>query len=181
MPVPVLFLVGYRCTGKTTVARLVAERIGWPWVDADALLEERAGKTIREIFAEEGEGGFRQRESAVLEGLCAAGSRVVATGGGVVLSPANRARLRASGTVVWLRADAETIWRRLQGDATTAERRPVLTVGGRAEVEELLRLREPLYRECADWSVDTAGRSPEEVAELVVAAVGPRLAEVGRS
>ena len=175
MPRPVLFLVGYRGTGKTTVARRVAARLGWPWMDADALLEERAGKTIRAIFAEEGEAGFRRREAAILEELCAEGGRVVATGGGVVLSPGNRALLRSAGLVVWLRADAETIWRRLQADATTAERRPALTIGGRAEVEELLRLREPLYRECAGWTVETARHTPEEVAESVVAAVAPDL------
>jgi shikimate kinase len=168
----VIFLVGYRGTGKTTVARLLAERLGRPWLDADAVLEERAGRTIRAVFAEEGEAGFRRRESAVLEDLCRCPGHVIATGGGVVLSPDNRARLRAAGAVVWLTADAETIGRRLRGDASTAERRPALTVGGPEEVRQLLRVREPFYRECAHHRLDTAGRDPGEVAEAIVALLG---------
>ncbi len=171
VPAPALFLVGYRCTGKTTVARLVAERLGWRWLDADAVLEERAGRTVREVFAEEGEAGFRRRESAALEELCRRPGHVIATGGGVVLAAANRDRLRAAGRVVWLTADAETIWRRLQADAATTERRPNLTVGGLEEVRALLRQREPLYRACADHQVETAGRSPGEVAEAVLVAL----------
>jgi shikimate kinase len=157
------FLVGYRATGKTTLARLLAKELGWDWVDADERIEQRCGRNIRQIFAEEGEAGFREHEAAVLEELCRRPRQVVATGGGVVLREANRARLRAAGRVIWLTADAETIWARLQGDPTTAERRPALTVGGLAEVEELLRVREPLYRDCADLIVDTAARSPEEI------------------
>ncbi len=162
-----LFLVGYRGTGKSSVARLLAERLGWQWVDADDVLERRAGRTVRQVFEAEGEAGFRRRESAVLEELCGLRRHVIATGGGVVLSAANRGRLRAAGRVVWLTADAATICRRLEGDGTTGERRPVLTVGGRAEVEELLRAREPLYRAVADLTVDTSGRPPEEVAGAI--------------
>jgi shikimate kinase len=169
---PLIFLVGYRCTGKTTVARLLAERLGWNWLDADALLEEQAGRTIRALFADEGEAEFRRRESAVLADLCRCQRHVIATGGGVVLSPENRARLREAGTVIWLTADAETIWQRLQADVSTAERRPALTVGGLAEIQQLLQVREPLYRACAGWSVDTAGRPPEEVAERILSALG---------
>ncbi len=163
-----VFLVGYRGTGKSTVARLLAERLGWGWVDADEALEKRYGRTIRQLFAEEGEAGFRDKESAVLEELCRGERLVVATGGGVVLREANRARLRAAGRVVWLTADATTISRRLRQDPTTAERRPALTVGGLAEVEELLRVREPLYRASANLIVDTVGRTPEEVAEAIL-------------
>jgi shikimate kinase len=168
-----IFLIGYRGTGKTSVARLLAERLGWEWVDADEVLERTAGRSIREIFAAEGEAGFRDREAAVLEELCGGERLVVATGGGVVLRDANRARLRAGGLVVWLTADAPTIWERLQQDPTTAERRPALTVGGLAEVEALLRVREPLYAACADLVVDTLGRSPAEVLEAIVALVPP--------
>ncbi|MBI1913157.1 MAG: shikimate kinase [Planctomycetes bacterium] len=160
-------MIGYRGTGKSTVARLLAEALGWDWVDADAELEARSGRSIRSIFAEEGEQGFRDREEAVLEDLCARNSVVVATGGGVVLRESNRQRLRAACRVVWLTADADTICRRLAADPSTAERRPALTGAAgacdREEVEELLRQREPFYRACADAIVDTAHHSPEEV------------------
>ena len=84
---------------------------------------------------------------------------------------ANRALLRRSGRVVWLTADVDTLWQRLQGDAATAERRPALTVGGREEVAEVLRVRESLYRDCADLAVYTGGRSPADVAAEVLASV----------
>jgi shikimate kinase len=162
-----VFLVGYRGTGKSTVARLLAQHLGWRWLDADDLIEQRAGRSIRQIFEAEGEAGFRRRESAVLEELCGLGRHVIATGGGVVLSAANRARLKAAGRVVWLTADVPTIRRRLEEDRATAERRPALTVGGLAEIEELLRAREPLYRSVADFAVDTSGRAPEEIAGAI--------------
>ncbi|MCS6851438.1 MAG: shikimate kinase [Gemmataceae bacterium] len=163
----VVFLVGYRGTGKSTVARHLARRLGWGWVDADAVLEERFGRSIRQIFADEGEAGFRAKEAAVLHDLVALSRHVVATGGGVVLRSENRELLRR-GWVVWLTADPDTIERRLSGDAATAERRPNLTVGGRAEIETLLRLREPLYREVAHLTVDTVGRPPDEIAEAIL-------------
>jgi shikimate kinase len=169
---PLIFLIGYRGTGKSTVARLLAERLGWAWVDADALLEARHGRSIRQIFADEGEAGFREREAALLGELCGLRRHVVATGGGVVLRPQNRQRLREAGRVVWLTADPQTIWGRLQQDHTTAERRPALTVGGLAEIEELLRVREPWYRACAHVTVDTAGRSPADVTAAVLSQVG---------
>jgi shikimate kinase len=167
---PLVFLVGYRGTGKSTVGRLLARRLGWGWVDADEALEERHGRTIRQIFAEEDEAGFREKEAALLEELCRGERVVVATGGGVVLREENRRRLRAAGRVVWLTADAPTIWERLQRDPTTSERRPALTVGGLAEVEELLRAREPLYRACADFVVDTRGRAPDDIVAALVRA-----------
>jgi shikimate kinase len=169
-----ILLVGYRCTGKTTVARLLAERLGWDWVDADTVLEARTGRNIREVFAAEGEAGFRTHESAALVELCQRQRHVIATGGGVVLAAENRQRLRQAGWVVWLTADAATLWQRLQQDAATTERRPNLTVGGRVEIEELLHRREPLYRACADVQIDTAGRSPEQVVELILAAWSAR-------
>jgi shikimate kinase len=167
-PCHLVFLIGPRGSGKSTVARLLAERLGWDWVDADDLLERRAGRSIRALFAAEGEAGFRAREAALLEELCGLRRHVVATGGGVVLRPASRELLRASGWVVWLSADADTLWARMQGDATTAERRPNLSGGGRDEVVAVLRQREPLYRACAHLTVSTAERTPAEVASLVM-------------
>jgi shikimate kinase len=159
-----LFLIGPRGSGKSTVARLLAEQLHWQWRDADVELEKRHGQSIRSLFASEGEAGFRDKEAAILAELCRLSRHVLATGGGVVLREDNRDLLRASGRVVWLTADVDTLWRRLQADSSTAERRPALTVGGREEIAEMLRVREPLYRSCADFVVETAGRSPAEVA-----------------
>src|SRR4051812_41592085 len=111
MSPPRLFLVGYRGTGKSTVGRLVAARLGWAFVDADERLEGVAGRSVSELFAVEGEPAFRDRESVVLAELSQREKAVVATGGGVVLRPANRALL-ATGFVVWLTASPDAIWQR---------------------------------------------------------------------
>lgn len=162
------FLVGPRGSGKSTVARLMAGRLGWSWLDADVVLERRAGQTVREIFASEGEAGFRRRESELLAELCGLDHHVIATGGGVVLSAENRERLTRSGVVFWLTGSAEALWRRICADASTAERRPALAGGGLAEVEQILTAREPLYRACAAHAIDTTTATPEEVAERIV-------------
>lgn len=166
-PPSTVFLIGYRGTGKTTTAQLLAGELGWDWLDADQVLEARHGRTIKQIFAEEGEAGFRDKEAALLAELCQVQRHVIATGGGIVLRPENRERLKAAGRVVWLTADPATLWQRIAGDATTAERRPNLTVGGLAEIEQLLQAREPLYREVAQLSVDTGQQTPAEVAEII--------------
>lgn len=158
-----LFLIGPRGSGKSTVARFLANALGWHWLDADEELEKRHDRSIRAIFAAEGEAGFREKEAALLTELCRLQRHILATGGGVVLRTENREQMRASGRVVWLTADVETLWQRLQTDASTAERRPTLTIGGREEIEEIVRLREPLYRQCADFVVDTTGRAAKEV------------------
>jgi shikimate kinase len=171
-----VFLIGYRGSGKTTVGRLLADRLGWDFVDADALLEQRRGKTIREIFAEDGEASFRETESAILAELCSRTNTVIATGGGMILRPENRELLREHGFVAWLNADAATLWARIQADTTTAARRPPLTVGGLAEVEQLLAAREPLYRSCSDLEVPVMSLSPEHAADAILAAwASPKL------
>jgi shikimate kinase len=162
-----LFLIGYRGTGKTSVGRRVADRLGWRFADADEELQRKHGRSIRAIFTANGENAFRDMEEAVLTDLCGLERCVVATGGGVVLRETNRRRLRDHGKVVWLTADANVIWRRLQSDLTSSEHRPNLTCGGFAEVMENLRVREPLYRECAAATVPTDERSVDEVAQTV--------------
>lgn len=166
-------LVGYRGTGKSTVGRLVADALGWAFVDADAELESRAGRSVREIFAEQGEPAFREMESAVLADLLARERLVLATGGGVVLRADNRERLRGA-FVVWLTASVEVIDARLCGDPSTAARRPALTgLPAREEIVRLLAEREPLYREVADAVVDAADPSPDAVASRILAAWNP--------
>jgi shikimate kinase len=165
-----LYLIGYRGSGKSTVARLVAERMGLPWIDADEEIERRAGRTIREIFARSGEEAFRDLETAVVSSLAAGPDHIVALGGGAVLREQNRQAIGASGQVVWLRAQAQTLLARIQADATTAARRPNLTAaGGPAEIEQLLAVRTPVYAACADFVVDVDDMPPEQVAASIVA------------
>jgi shikimate kinase len=166
-----ILLIGYRGTGKTTVGQLLAAALGWEFVDADERIEAAAGRSIADIFAAEGEPGFRDREAAVLTELCAGDRRVIATGGGVVLRPANRELLRRSGFVAWLTGSPDALWRRTQADPTTAARRPNLTAaGGVEEVVNLLAVREPFYREVASAAFDTDTRSPEQVAADILTA-----------
>ena len=163
-------LIGFRGTGKTSVARLLAERLGWDWVDADLEIEHRAGQNIAAIFAEQGESAFRDLESEVVRQLCGRLQTVIALGGGAVLREPNRACLANCRGVIWLQASAETIALRLAGDSTTPLRRPNVTNhGGRTEIEVLLAQREPIYRECATLEVDTEHKEPDEIAAEIFA------------
>ena len=166
-----LALVGYRGTGKTTVGRILAERLGWPFVDADHELERRAGKSVAAIFAEDGEPAFRDLEQEVVADLCLQPQTVIATGGGAILRPENRQALRTVGFVTWLTADPETLVRRLTRDQARPDARPALTSAGTlAEIADVLGARLPLYREVSDLEVDTVGRTGFEVARAVLRA-----------
>lgn len=167
-----IFLIGYRGSGKTTVARALAERLRWQWLDADVELERRAGKTIREIFAESGEQAFRDLESAVVADLAQLDGHVLALGGGAVLRDQNRQAISGRGKVVWLKAKPETLAARIADDPTTTARRPNLTgQGGLDEIRQLLAQREPIYQAVADLAVDAASDSPENIAQQIAAAL----------
>ncbi len=171
-----LFLIGYRGTGKTTVAEQLAGQLGWTWLDADVEVERRAARSIAEIFAQGGEAAFRDWESRVLAELSAGDRQVLALGGGIILRPENRERLANGGKTVWLTARPETLWQRIQADRTTAARRPNLTVaGGLEEIRQVLASRTPLYRQTADWVVDTEEKSPALVAAEILALARPCL------
>jgi shikimate kinase len=166
----ILTLIGYRATGKTTLARLLAEQLAWDWIDADVEIERRADKSIARIFAEQGEPAFRDIEAQVIADLCRRDRLVLAAGGGAPLRPESRQAMRKGGKVVWLTAHPETILRRMSGDATTAARRPNLTDKDPLdEILHVLERREPIYRESAHIVVDTEGKTP---AELVVEIIG---------
>jgi shikimate kinase len=165
-----IFLIGYRGTGKTSVARELAGRLGFQWVDADDLVEEMTGKTIATIFSDEGEAGFRQWEARVVSALSRKRRMVVALGGGAVLREDNRRVICGAGPVVWLMASVDTILDRLAADTSSTSRRPNLTTaGGRMEIEEVLAFRTPYYRQCATLVVDTEGKTSAEVAEEIAA------------
>lgn len=160
-----VFLIGYRGSGKTTVAAHLSKRLGWPWLDADEELERRSGCTIKEIFAAGGESAFRELETAIVAELARLNEHVLSLGGGAVLRHDNRQAIRSAGKTVWLRAQPETLLARITGDPTTAERRPDLTVGGGlGEIHQLLARRAPIYQQAADYIVDCDDRTAEQVA-----------------
>ena len=167
-------LIGYRGSGKTTVAKSLAASLGWSWVDADAVVEDAAGCTIKEIFATEGESGFRDRERRALEGLLTGDRLVLAAGGGAILDPQTRREMKAAGPVVWLQASVAKLAARIDSDPATAGRRPHLAEGGIDEIGRLLAEREPLYRECASLAIETDALAVSEIVECIAVALsGP--------
>lgn len=172
----IVTLIGYRGSGKTTVAAALAARFGFDWIDADAVIEQTAGRTIREIFAEEGEPGFRRRERETISQLLQRDRLVLAVGGGAILNSDTRRDLQAAGPVVWLQASVDVLAERIHTDPTTADRRPNLAGGGREEILRMLAAREPLYQECATVSIVTDRQTVGEIVEQIAAALEGRLA-----
>ena len=163
-----LLLVGYRGCGKSTVGAVLAKRLGLRFIDLDQVIAEHAEMPIREIFAKEGEAGFRQREQQACQNLRRTKRSVIALGGGAVIDAANRALMRRLGKVVWLRAPAIVLWSRIKNDPETLNGRPDLTPdGGLAEVEAKLAEREQAYRAVAHQTIDTVSTTPEAVADAI--------------
>jgi shikimate kinase len=163
-----IFFVGCRGSGKSTIAKRLATRLGRPFIDADVELETAAGMSIRALFETEGEASFRDREEKLLAHLCPRPGAVVATGGGCVLRDGNRRLLRSTGTVIWLTGEPDTLWRRIQFDPSSEERRPPLGQGGPGEVERTLQERQAYYQEVAHLVVATDGRTPDGIVEEIV-------------
>lgn len=161
-----LVLVGMMGVGKTTVARVLADRLDRPVLDSDLEIERRTGRTVREIFADDGEPAFRALETEVLlEALASPTPSIIAAAGGVVLSPANRAALKSSSArVVWLCADPATLVERVKGGG----HRPLLDDDPAGTLRRMFFDREPLYREVADAIVLVDHRSVGEVVEAVL-------------
>ena len=160
-----VFLIGPMGAGKTTIGRQLARSLKLEFVDSDHEVERRTGADIPWIFDIEGEAGFRRRERAVIEELCSRRGLVVATGGGVVLDPCNRADLARSGTVIYLSASPDRIYAR----TVKSQHRPLLrTADPRARIEQIVAEREPLYREIADIVVDTERRGVSSAVSFIV-------------
>jgi shikimate kinase len=163
-----LYLVGYRGSGKTTLAKHLSELLSLPWCDSDVEIERSEGCSIRQIFDKHGETGFRDREVAAIDRLSQRPISVIALGGGAVLRPKNRQTIARTGRCVWLTAAPEELAKRIYADVTTAERRPALTnLGHLEEIRSLLARREPLYREVANLIVETDCTPLEEIARRV--------------
>lgn len=168
-------LVGLRGTGKTTVGKLLADRMGWTFADTDDAVESNAGKTIARIFAEDGEPQFRELEANAVAETFSHDRIVLATGGGAILRTATRTLLKANGFVVWLTGSAAVLAERLAIDSTTTNRRPSLTaLTGSEELAALYVEREPLYREIAHLTVDTKNRTPDEIATTIALALAAK-------
>lgn len=160
-----LYLVGMMGTGKSAVGRPLADALGYRFIDADTVLEQAAGRPIPEIFARDGEAGFRALETAVLGQISGWHSLVVATGGGVVTRPENWGHMH-QGVVVWLDAPAELLLQRLSADPTP---RPLMQAADPAtRLDTLLAERRPLYAQ-ADLTIHQTGEAPEAVAAQVLA------------
>jgi|688.fasta_scaffold01048_22 shikimate kinase len=163
-----LYLVGYRGSGKTTLAKHLSEQLGLPWFDSDFEVEKKEGTTIREIFEKHGETGFRDREVAAIERLSQQPGSIIALGGGAVLRPKNRQTIERTGACVWLNAKPEELAKRIHGDVATAERRPALTgLSSYEEIVSLLAQREPLYQEVSQYKVETDQDTLENIATKI--------------
>lgn len=163
---PRIFLVGLMGAGKTTVGRSLAQRTGLRFADSDHEIERRRGLTVSEIFAQEGEAGFRDLEQQVIDEFTRQDGLVLATGGGAVLRDENRRALHDRGTVVYLRAGPDELAHRMRNDRV----RPLLRGGDpRARLRDLFRQRDPLYRESAHFVIETGRPSPSMLTQLVLA------------
>lgn len=168
---PHLYLTGYRGCGKSTVAKLLAKRIERPFADLDDAIESVAGCSIADIFANEKESGFREREAFALQDLAASEPRVIALGGGAILRTTNRELIAATGWCVWLDADPAVIAERLATDVTTGARRPALTgLTPTDEIVAVMREREPLYRQAANLRIDTTVKPIPQIVDEIAAA-----------
>ena len=164
-----IVLIGYRGTGKSTVARLLGQRLGVPVWDSDSEIERRIGKTIAEIFAEDGEAAFRELEAEVIAELLQQESFVLATGGGAILREETRQRLRLTGHVVFLTAESVTILRRIQQDKHSAAMRPNLTsLPPLEEIVAVLGRRQSFYEETAHSIVNTEKKTVKQIVEEIM-------------
>jgi shikimate kinase len=160
-----LFLVGFMGAGKSTVGPILAKKLGRPFTDLDDEIEAQTGETVAELFAEGGEEGFRLAERDALVRVLASGPAVVACGGGIVTDGLSRILLMAGGDVVYLAVTSDEALDRVSGQCAG---RPLLQGADPAGAAALLGLRERLYEMAADFTVDTVGRSPAEVADRIL-------------
>ena len=165
-----LFLIGYRCTGKTTVGKAMANRFGWPFVDTDQRIVDMSGSSIVRMVDEKGWPYFREQERQALKTLSADDLQVVATGGGIILDERNISIMKQSGRIVWLTASEKTILTRMLGDSATSESRPSLTDQGRlAEITSVLSDRTPLYEKAAELVIDTDQEKIVDICDRIIA------------
>lgn len=164
-----IVLIGYRCCGKTSAGKIIAERLEKNFVDTDDLIKEKSGRSIDDIVSMYGWEHFRNIEKKVVREVSSAENQVIATGGGVIMNEENVNNLKEKGFLVWLYAGADIIKKRLKEDALTGENRPSLTGDDPFhEINKVMKQREPIYESASDIKVDTSSMTVPEVAELIL-------------
>ncbi len=168
-PVDVIYLIGYRCTGKSTVGRCLAKKLDRSFLDLDRQFEVRTRSSIQEFWSENGEEAFRELEANLLHETINRDETIVATGGGIVEKAENRTLIKSMGTSIWLKATPETIQKRMTSDSDTDRDRPALRGSSPVdEVSAVLQRRRSLYRNASNHAVQTDNRTPAEVMNAVL-------------
>ena len=164
-----IVLIGFRGTGKSTVGRLLAKRLERVFIDSDKYIEDSTGKTIKSIFEEDGEEGFRQIEADTITELSKADNKVISAGGGVVLREGNVNNLKDNGFLILLEATPEIIHNRIAQDKNTTQQRPSLTDKKPLdEIKHLIEQREHAYKNAADYTINTSSVSCEDIVNEII-------------
>ncbi len=163
-----IFLIGYRCTGKTTLGKILAHRLNFNFSDTDRLIEQNLGFTIPEIIETQGWKKFRQIEKQILLNTKKEKNMVIATGGGIIINTHNQQFIKKNGLCIWLDADIKIIMDRMNTDNKKGTLRPALTDKNLfEETDEMLKKRDPLYRKTAHIRIDTSFNTPEEILNII--------------
>jgi shikimate kinase len=164
-----IVLIGYRCSGKTVVGKILASELGKAFLDTDALIEERSGRSIETMISTKGWDPFRETEKRLVEEVSRKNNLVIATGGGIVMEEENVKNLKQNGWVVWLKGKPEVLKERMAKEQGSGRVRPSLTgVDPLEEIREVLNAREPFYERAGDLVVDTSTLSIRDAADLII-------------
>jgi len=167
-----IVLIGFRGTGKSTVGRLLAKRLERDFIDSDKHIENSTGKTIKRIFEDDGEKGFRKIEADTIAELCEEDNKVISAGGGAVLKEENTRNLKGNGFLVLLEATPEIIYNRIAQDEKTTQQRPSLTDQKPLdEIKHLLEQRELPYKNAADYTINTSYVACEDIVNEIITAI----------